>query len=133
MHLDLSVARSLPHIWLMIKHVFIDLQHTCVVLRAHCVSLIFVWIFCLALKAPGQDNKFPNEFDECVSGYMLPTARHTVRAYYRAILSRGCLVDRGPGGIPPFTGSLRSSLIDGSGEGEAVSYTHLTLPTNREV
>ena len=46
--------------------------------------------FRLALKAPGQVRKFPNEFADCVSGYMLPTTIHMVRVYNRAMLLRGC-------------------------------------------
>ena len=49
--------------------------------------------FRLALKAPGQDKKFPNEFAERVSGDMSPTAVHTVRAYYPAMLLGVWVVD----------------------------------------
>ena len=66
------------------------LQNTCVVLRVCTLRLVsFLFGSCrLALKAPGQVRKFPNEFAECVSGCMMPTADHMVRAYYRAMLMR---------------------------------------------
>ena len=87
--LDLSVARPLSNIWLMLKHAPRHLQNTCVVLRAHRVLSFSFGSFRLALKAPGQVKKFPNEFADRVSGYMVPTADHMVRAYYQVMLLRG--------------------------------------------
>ena len=56
-HLDLSVARSLSHIWLMLKHAPRHLQNTRVVLCAHCVLLFFVWIFSSRTESPSASQK----------------------------------------------------------------------------
>ena len=44
----------------------------------------------LALKPPIQVEQFPNKFAYFISGYMMPTADHVVRAHNRAMLLRGC-------------------------------------------
>ena len=55
--LDLSVARSLSHTWLMLKHALRNLQNTCVVLRAHYVIIFLFGSFRFALKPPVQVKK----------------------------------------------------------------------------
>ena len=63
----------------------------CFYISAHVCDLYFLFgSFRLALKPPVQVKKFPNEFADCVSAYMLPAADHTVQAYYRVMLLRGC-------------------------------------------
>ena len=57
--------------------------------------------FRLALTPPVRVKKFPNEFADCVPAYMLPTADHTVQAYYRVMLLRGCAHMNPP--TPPQT------------------------------
>ena len=72
-------------------NVLIFLSRICVcepnskhVYPAHIYDLCFLFgSFRLALKAPVRVRKFPNEFANRVSGYLLPTADHMVRAYYR--------------------------------------------------
>jgi hypothetical protein len=55
--LDLSVARSLSHIRLMLKHAPHHLQYTRVVLCAHCRLLFFVWIFSSRTEGPSPSQK----------------------------------------------------------------------------
>ena len=55
--LDLSVARSLSRIWLMLKHAPRHLQDTCVILRAHYVFVFFVWIFSSRTEGPRPSQK----------------------------------------------------------------------------
>ena len=61
--------------------------------RIVCTLRVVIFLFGsfrLALKAPVRVGKFPNEIADRVSGYLLPTADHMVRAYYRVMLLRGC-------------------------------------------
>ena len=74
-HLDLSVARSLSHIWLMLKHAPRHLQNTRVVLCAHCVLLFFVWIFSSRTEGPSPSQTVSKRICRSYFGVLVANSR----------------------------------------------------------
>ena len=74
-HLDLSVARSLSRTWPMLKHAPRHLQITCVVLRAHCVLLFFVWIFSSRTEGPRPSQKVSKRICRLYFGLHVASSR----------------------------------------------------------
>ena len=72
---DLSVARSLSHRWLMLKHALRRLQNTCAVLRAHCVLLFFVSIFLSRTDGPRPSQKVSKRICRMCFGQYVASSR----------------------------------------------------------
>ena len=73
--LDLSVARSLSHIWLMLKHAPPGLQNTCVIFSAHYEFVFFVWIFSSRTEAPSASQKVSKRICRSCFGVLVANSR----------------------------------------------------------